>query len=307
MGNKKSTLSRLLLFGGIVLLFIAGKRCTSSIKETNRQKYFQEVEEASARTEQRDTEYSEDTSYGSSSRFPENKIVADAMASLRNELPIHLEGLGMVREIDYDGNDIIFRMRIKEDASYGMSVTKISHNQSLSKEIVAAQIGIMNAQEKEAIKAIAGESFGLKVIISGSSSGRDGIINLSSDKIKSAIANAQNKSADDFSLEMVAMTTRLMLPAQVDQVTTWTDTRLTDKTFEYLYRIDDGNIDLSSIDMAAIKGEKLKMLSQNIDVMGNVVSCCRSTHRNLIYRYVGKNSNKTVQVILTPRDLEKVY
>lgn len=242
----------------------------------------------------------------SSNRSPENKVVADAMASLRNELPIHLEGLGKVREVDYEGNNVIFRMRIQEDASYGLSVTKISDNQVLAKEIVAAQIGMMKAQEKQAIKAIAGESFGLKVLISGSSSSRDGIINLSSDEIKSAIANTQNKSADDFSLEMVAMTTRLMLPVRVDQVTTWTDTRLTDNTFEYIYRIDDGSIDLSSIDMSAMKNEKLTMLSQNMDVMGNVVSCCKSTRRNLIYKYVENNSNISIQVVLAPTDLDNI-
>lgn len=244
-------------------------------------------------------------SCGSSNRSPENAVVADAMASLTNKLPIHLEGLGKVREVDYDGNNVIFRMRIQEDASYGMSVTKISGNQSLAKEIVAAQIGMMNVQEKEAIKAIAGESFGLKVIISGSSSNRDGIINLSSDEIESALANAQNKSADDFSLEMVAMTTRLMLPARVDQVTTWTDTRLTKDSFEYSYRVDD-NIDLSSIDMVMLKQEKLMMLSQNMDFMGNVVRCCKSTHRNLVYKYIGNNINKIIEVVLTPIDLDNV-
>ena len=245
-------------------------------------------------------------SCGSSSRSPENKIVADAMASLRNELPIHLEGLGKVREVDYEGNSVIFRMRIQEDASYGMSVIKISENQSLAKEIVSAQIGMMNAQQKEAIKVIAGESFGLKVLISGSSSSRDGIINLTSDEIESALANAQDKSADDFSLEMVAMTTRLMLPARVDQVTTWTDTRLTDETFEYIYHIDDGSIDLSGIDMGVLKSEKLTMLSQNMDVMGNVVKCCKATHRNLVYKYIRNNSNKTILVVLTPTDLDNV-
>lgn len=244
-------------------------------------------------------------SCGLSNRSPENKVVADAMTSLRIELPIHLEGIGKVREVDYEGNNVIFRMRIQEDASYGMSVTKISENQSLAKEIVSAQIGMMNAQEKEALKAIAGESFGLKVLISGSSSNHDGIINLSSDEIESALANAQNKSADDFSLEMVAMTTRLMLPARVDQVTTWTDTRLTDNTFEYIYHIDD-NIDLSNIDMGALKSEKLTMLSQNMDVMSNVVNCCKSTGRNLIYKYVGGSSGQTIQVVLTPTDLDNV-
>ena len=229
-------------------------------------------------------------SCGSSSRSPENKIVADAMASLRNELPIHLEGLGKVREVDYEGNSVIFRMRIQEDASYGMSVIKISENQSLAKEIVSAQIGMMNAQQKEAIKVIAGESFGLKVLISGSSSSRDGIINLTSDEIESALANAQDKSADDFSLEMVAMT----------------DTRLTDETFEYIYHIDDGSIDLSGIDMGVLKSEKLTMLSQNMDVMGNVVKCCKATHRNLVYKYIRNNSNKTILVVLTPTDLDNV-
>ena len=243
---------------------------------------------------------------GSSNRSPENKVVADAIALLRNELPVHLEGLGKVREVDYEGNNVIFRMRIQEDASYGMSVTKISKNQSLAKEIVAAQIGMMNSQEKEAIKAIAGESFGLKVIISGSSSNRDGIINLSPDEIESALANAQKKSADDFSLEMVAMTTRLMLPVQVDEITTWTDTRLTDNTFEYIYHIDDSNIDLSCIDMGALKSEKLTMLSQNMDVMSNVVNCCKSTGRNLIYKYIGNNSDQCILVILTPSDLDNV-
>lgn len=245
-------------------------------------------------------------SCGSSNRSPENKVVADAMASLRNELPIHFEGLGKVREVDYEGNNVIFRMRIQEDASYGMSVTKINKNQSLAKEIVAAQIGMINAQEKEALKAIAGESFGLKVLISGSSSNRDGIINLSPDEIESALANAQNKSAEDFSLEMVAMTTRLMLPARVDQVTTWTDTRLTDETFEYIYHIDDGSIDLSSIDKGTLRYEKLTMLSQNMDVMGNVVKCCKATRRNLVYKYIGNNSNKTILVVLTPTDLDNV-
>ena len=105
---------------------------------------------------------------------------------------------------------------------------------------------------------------------------------------------------------MVAMTTQLMLPARVDQITTWTDTRLTDETFEYIYHIDEGVIDLSSIDMGALKSEKLTILSQNMDVMSNVVNCCKSTGRNLIYKYVGGNSDQTIQVVLTPTDLDNI-
>ena len=243
----------------------------------------------------------------SSNRSPENKIVADAINSLRNELPIHFEGLGKVREVDYEGNTVIFRMRIRDEASSGMSVTKINENHYLAKEIVTIQIGVMNVQTKEALKAIANELHGLKIQISGSTSSRNGEIELSPNDLKLAINNAQNISADVFSLKMVAMTTRLMLPAQVDQVTTWIDTRLTNDSFEYIYEIDDKNIDMSSIDVDAMKREELNMLIQNMDVLGNVVKCCKSTHRNLIIKYIGSNFNSTIQVVLTPTDLDEVF
>lgn len=240
---------------------------------------------------------------GSSNRAPENPVVANAMKSLRDELPIHLEGLGKVREVDYEGNTLIFRMRIQDEASSGMSVTKITSNQALAKEIVAAQIGMMNEQKKEAIKAIAGESYELKILISGSTSSRDGEINLSSTELESALNKSLNKTTEDFSLEMVAMTTKLMLPTRVDQVTTWTDTRISNETFEYIYRLDDSSIDLSNIDMGMMKREKLNMLSQNMNLMGNVVKCCIATHRSLIYKYIGNTSNRTISVVLTESDL----
>jgi hypothetical protein len=40
--------------------------------------------------------------------------------------------------------------------------------------------------------------------------------------------------------------------------------------------------------------------------MGNVVKCCKATHRNLVYKYIGNNSNKTILVVLTPTDLDNV-
>ena len=233
-----------------------------------------------------------------------NRNIDNALISLKQELPINMEGLGKVREVDYEESTVVFRMRIRDEASSGMSVTKITRNQTLAKEIVSAQIGMMNERVKEAIRAIAGESFGLKVLICGSSSSRDGEINLSSAEIESALNNSQNKTSEDFSLEMVAMTTKLMLPTQIDQVTTWTDTRVGNDTIEYIYRLDDSAIDLSNFDIGVMKREKLTMLSQNMDLMGNVVRCCIATHRSLVCKYIGNTSNRSISVILTESDLK---
>ena len=51
MENKNSTMSRLLLFICMIVLFIVGKYCTSTVKEANRQKYFKEAYEALAQLE----------------------------------------------------------------------------------------------------------------------------------------------------------------------------------------------------------------------------------------------------------------
>lgn len=236
---------------------------------------------------------------------PDNYIVANAMTALRQELPLRMEGLGKVSDIDYEGNKVLFHMRIKEDDSIGMNVNKISNNKALAKEIVFIQIGMMNDQIKDALKDIAEQSFGLRVVVDGSNYNH-GLIELSSEEIKVALSNKEKRTDEDFSLEMVALTTRMMLPAQVDQITTWTDTRMTDTSFEYVYRIDDDDIDMNGIDISMLKNEKLTMLRQNMDVMRNVVCLCKSTRRNLIYRYIGNRSAKTIDVVLTYSDLETI-
>ena len=238
-----------------------------------------------------------------SNRTPENKDVADAMGTFRQELPFELEGIGKVRDVDYEGNAILFKMRIQEDASYGLTVTKINQNQPLAKEIVSAQIGMMNAQMKEAIKTFSEQSCMLRVLVGGSQSGREGVVELSPDDLSRALANATTKSPDDFSLEMVALSTKLMLPARVDLVTTWIDTKVTDTTFEYVYRIDDASIDLNSVDMGMMKSEKLSILRENMDVMGKVVRCCIATHRSLVYKYESSATNNSIRVYLTEQDL----
>lgn len=232
----------------------------------------------------------------------ENVIVAEAVETLCQELPIHLEGLGYVREIVQDDGAVIFRMKIKEEAAIGLNVAKIT-NQTLGKEILSLQIGMMDKQEKEAIKLIAGQSYGLKLIIKGSESNK-GEIYLSPKEIESALTNAQDKSEDDFALEMIAMATRLMLPVQTGPITMWTDARVSSKTFEYVYRIDDANFELSEINKDIIKNA----ISQNMgSLYKNIVGGCIATHRSFVCTYIGNTTNRKIRIILTEKDLKEMY
>lgn len=241
-----------------------------------------------------------------SNNKPKNIVVGDAIRFLRREAPFHLEGFGMVRNIDYEGNYVLFQMQIYEDDTYGLNVNKISSKQTVAKKIVSAQIGMMNKQMKDAMMNIAEQSYGLRVVMNGSNSNQ-GIINLSPDEIKTALSNTPNKTPEDFSLEMLALSIKLILPAQVDQRTTWNDTRMTDTSFEYIYIINDENINLDAVDLSVLKKEKITTLRrQNTDSMRKVVNLCKSTHRNLVIRFIGYHSNKKIDIVLTPSDLEKI-
>lgn len=231
----------------------------------------------------------------------ENSVIVDAITTLRQESPFRMEGLGKVREIDYEGNTVLFQLWIQEDAANGMDVSKINHKKSLAKEIVSAQIGMLSDHMKDAMKMISEQSFGLQVIVNGSDSNQ-GIIELTPNEISMALSNMPYKTQNDFSLGMVALTTRLLLPTQLDEITTWIDTKMTDSTFEYIYRLNDNGIDLNRIDMELLKNEKMATFRQNMDVLGNVVDLCKSTHRNIICRYIGNRTNKTIDIVLTPTD-----
>lgn len=233
-----------------------------------------------------------------------DNVVVDAITTLKQELPFRMEGLGKVREIDYEGNTVLFQLWIQEDDANGMDVSKMNYKKSLAKEIVATQIGMMSDHMKDAIKKIAEQSFGLQVIVNGSDFNQ-GIIELTPDEIGIALSNIPYKTQNDFSLGMVAQTTRLLLPMEVDEITTWIDTKMTDSTFEYIYRLDDNGIDLNRIDLNLLKNEKLTTFRQNMDVLGNVVELCKTTRRNIICRYIDNRSNKTIDVVLTPSELEK--
>lgn len=236
---------------------------------------------------------------------PENHIVTDAITSLQQELPIKMEGLGTIREVDYDENSVILRMRIQEDDLYEVNVQKISSHKGLAQEIISSQISMMNDEVKNAINSIAEQSYNLCVVINGSNSLNSVEIYLMPEDLKYAVVRFW-KSADDFSLSMIALSTKLMLPLKADPVTTWTNTRLTDTTFEYIYKIDDKGMDLENVDIESMRLERLELLRQNMDLLENVVKGCISTNRNLVYKYIGRFSDKTIDIVITDAELRYI-
>lgn len=243
---------------------------------------------------------------GSSSNKLDDILVSDAINSLRDELPIEFTGLGKVKYIELDGNFVTFEINIKEDASYGMLVDKINQKEDLAKETIATCIATLKEKIKNELKIIADQSYNLTVLIRGSVSKETGYIHLSSEEILLALAQSHFSSSEEASLGMTALATRLMLPLVIDDWLTWIDTRLTDTSFVYVYTLDDRGINWEEVDRELIKREQISRVRQNKDVLEKVVRCCLATHKKLVYRYIGINSQNIIDVILTEDDLKNI-
>lgn len=235
-----------------------------------------------------------------------NEAINDAIYRLSKELPIRLEGLGIVQKINFDDNSVIFLMRIKEEISSGLNVTKINEKGDLAKKIVLTQIKRMDDQIKDAIKSIGEQGYSLKVHINGTESKRTGVIKLSSNEILTAVSQPLEISEEDYSLLMISLTTKMMLPTKVDEVTTWTETIVTDNSFEYVYSINDKYVDMTLADKTQMKIEKENMLIQHLNLMQNVISKCISSHRKLIYRYIGSQSGISLDIVFSEKELKEI-
>lgn len=235
----------------------------------------------------------------------ENAVIADDILTLRSELPIEISGLGPVQRVEDNCDTVYFKMKIQEDDVHGLFVTKINNKTKIAKELVSAQIGMMNEKIKKALQNIAEHTFHLKVIVKGTISTQDGVIDLNSQEIMSALASQSNQSIDEFSLKMQVMSTKLVLPLKTnDEAVLWNDENLTASKFILEYQVNESITKISDIDFDILKAEIIEEVKKDEVFMKKIVQYCKATHRDIIYRYIGSHSKKIVDVMISIKEIE---
>ena len=235
-----------------------------------------------------------------------NKKQLLAKRQIEAIMPIRYEGFGLARSVDIENETITFIIRVEEEGK-DFSIEKINRKKKLAKQIVNKQIAMMDEKVKSVLHSLAEKNYSLRIRIVGTVSPNNGIIELSAEELRIASSTKQNMQINDFKLEMVAMTTRIMLPTRIDELTEWVDTRLNSDSFEYVYNLDDSRFDLDSMDLYMLKEEQLTLLKDNIYYLNNVIHNCLETDRSIVITYLGKDSGKSISVTLNTDDIRNVY
>lgn len=119
--KKKSTLSRLLLFVCMIVLFIAGKHCTSSVKEVNRQKYYKEANEAFAQLE-----HAESTSSAKESdTWDYEEKLMEAVVQVNKKLPQKVDDVSLWDGYTLEEDALIYHYII-DDTKVDMNILDIA-------------------------------------------------------------------------------------------------------------------------------------------------------------------------------------
>lgn len=160
----------------------------------------------------------------------------------------------------------------------------------------------------ELANMIINSGYGVSMIYKGTESNEEVTLEFSNQDIKDVIANPASKEEIlDWQIE----SSNMMMPQQVDEVTTLVNIEKKGKDVIYIYEIDDQSVDLNLF--KANKDEFKQNLKESLELVNNPQSTfkpflmllCR-TNKNLSYEYRGKNSGQSVNITFENWELRNI-
>ena len=231
------------------------------------------------------------------------EVDADYLNSL---CPFKLPGLGLVRNISINDNNVTFHFFVSEvDDSIRIDVNAINKNEDKAIELAMVEVQGASDTLRDVMKQIASKDQTLIFDVRGDNGGY-GTISLPPKQLKEALKRMPFINEFDFYLNAIAISNRMQLPLQVDALTEWVDVELTKNDYVYIYVVDDRQCNIHNIDMATQKEITYNKLKENQDELKYIIEGCAHTRRGIIFRYISKWSRETNGFHIWPEEVHFV-
>lgn len=217
---------------------------------------------------------------------------------LKAELPISIGTLGEFSDIDYDGINIIYKISVNENVC---NLDYLNNNKSLMRNNAVMMLRGREEGVNSISKLIGNTDAGLSIIYIGKDSGKEARITLSKSEIKKAMETADQYDPESVLAQQVAAS-QSMLPQKIDEVTTVERMYVQGDSFFYIYSIDENKTDMEVIEYN--KSEMRKDLQLVLKTNGAPLArLCKEANKNIIYRYKGSISGKSIDFKFSPNEL----
>ena len=229
------------------------------------------------------------------------------IAVANKQCPIDMGAVGTITSI-YDGNNVVYTLNMNEEIT---NIKILKDNPESMKSSITMMFQNPAADVKEMLKLMAKCNSGLHMIFVGNKSGEQAVCELTAEELKEVInTNADPAQSGQTKLEAQLKMANLQFPMQASEEVIVEKIEVIGESVVYICSVDEELCPISQIEenAAEVKEGIVSMLASQTDPATQLfIKTCVNNNKNIMYRYIGKESGKQHDVVIPVSDLKKMF
>ena len=220
-----------------------------------------------------------------------------AIEVANKQCPMDMGEAGKITSIVYDGENVVYTFQLNEEKNpESMKTSMKIMFQNPTKEV------------KTLLDLVVKCKAGLQMIYIGKDSGEQVVCELTTDEIKNILNADVNASESDLAkLESQIQMANLQFPMQASEEVVVEKIESIGESVVYICSVDEELCPISQIEenAAEVKEGIVGTLANQTDLPTQLfIKCCVNCNRNIVYRYIGKQSEDQHDVVITVSELK---
>ena len=221
------------------------------------------------------------------------------------QCPIDMGETGKITSIVYDGENVVYTFYLNEEAA---NIKTLQKNPESMKTSLKIMFQNPNKEVKSLLDLVVKCKAGLQMIYIGKDSGEQVVCELTTDEIKEILNKDVDTTESDLAkLETQVQMANLQFPIQASEDVLIEKIELSDEAVIYICRVDEDLCDMNQIkaNAAEVKQGIIETLGNQTDLATQLfIKSCVNCDRNIVYRYIGKQSEAQHDVVITVPELK---
>jgi len=223
------------------------------------------------------------------------------------QCPIDMGEVGKITSIIYDGNNVVYTLNMNEEIT---NIKILKDNPESMKSSIKMMFQNPAADVKQMLELVAKCNSGLHMIFVGNKSGEQAVCELTTEELKDVLGtNADPAQSEQTKLEAQLKMANLQFPMQASEEVVVEKIQLIGESVVYICTLDEDLCPISQIEENAVevKANIASTLASQTDPATQIfLKTCVNNNKNIAYRYIGKESGKQYDVVITVPELKKM-
>ncbi|GAE22776.1 hypothetical protein M1B74_05755 [Bacteroides pyogenes] len=222
------------------------------------------------------------------------------------QCPMSLGGVGEVTRVTYDGDNLVYTFSMNEEIT---NIDVLKENPESIKSSIATLLQDPSPSVREMLDLVIKCKSGIQFIYTGKSSGKEVRFGITSDELKDIMNKKVDTAKSDLEkLEAQIKMANMQFPLQASEEVTIEEVSLSDESVVYTCRVNEKLCDIAALAdrKETVKKEIAEVLSDKSDTaMELFIKYCLNCNKNIVYKYVGDQSDKQCDVVFSVSELKE--